>query len=270
MTRHHKQRSPARLLRSLYIWHRYFGISTAVFVIVLTVTGLLLNHTDELQLDSDYIQSDLLLGWYGIDAPGEFTSYTSGPVRVTAVNDQVFWGNEPLSHVSAPLTGMLLYQDLVVIAAGGGLSLYTTGGELIEKLDHVAGVPTGIFALGITAQALLAVNTAQGIYLTDDGLLEWHLADKPEVAWSAATTVPPGLKAVLQAAYRGTGLPVERVLLDLHSGRILGQAGVYLVDAAAILFLLLAMSGVWLWTRRRASIKTHRRRKTKSRDAERQ
>lgn len=269
MTRHHKQKSAARLLRSLYIWHRYIGIVAAVFVIVLTVTGLVLNHTDELKLDSSYIQSDLLLDWYGIKAPEELTRYTSGPISVTAVNDQVFWGNEPLSHVAVPLAGLLVYRDHVVIAAGGELSLYTTEGELVEKLGQVAGVPTGILAIGITAQELLAVKTARGIYLTDDSMLEWHLADIPEVLWSEAVPVPPGLKPALQAAYRGSGLPVERVLLDLHSGRILGRAGIYLVDAAAILFLLLAFSGVWLWARRRASIKIHRR-KTKSRDADRQ
>ncbi|HAJ91247.1 MAG TPA: hypothetical protein DCO71_01265 [Gammaproteobacteria bacterium] len=268
MTRHHKKKSPARLLRSLYIWHRYIGISTAVFVIVLTLTGLALNHTDELKLDSSYVQSDLLLDWYGINAPGELTSYTSGPVSVTAVNNQIFWGNEPLAHVSAPLAGLLIYRDLVVIAAGRGLSLYTTEGELIEKLEHVAGMPTGILAIGTTAQALLAVKTAQGIYLTDDSMLEWRLAENPDVLWSEATPLAPGLNEALQAAYRGTGLPAERVLLDLHSGRILGRMGIYLVDAAAILFLLLAISGVWLWARRRASIKTHRRR-TKSMDAER-
>jgi len=164
MTRHHKQGAPARLLRSLYIWHRYIGIAAAIFVIVLTLTGLLLNHTDELKLDSSYVQSDHLLDWYGINAPGELTGYTSGPVSITAVNDQVFWGNKQLSHVSVPLAGLLVYRDLVVIAAGEGLSLYTIEGELIEKLEHVAGVPPGILAIGITAQGLLAVKTVQGIY----------------------------------------------------------------------------------------------------------
>jgi uncharacterized iron-regulated membrane protein len=63
----------------------------------------------------------------------------------------------------------------------------------------------------------------------------------------------------LRSAWRGTGLSLERVLLDLHSGRILGEAGVWLVDAAALLFLLLAGSGVWLWGRRRASARVHER-----------
>lgn len=264
MTRHRKQKSPARLLRSLYIWHRYIGIAAALFVIVLTVTGLVLNHTDELQLDASYIQSDFLLDWYSINAPGTLTGYTSGPVTVTAVDDRIFWGEEPLPHLSGPLAGLLVYRDLVIIAAGGVLSLYSADGELIEKLEHVAGVPTGILAIGIAAQETwLAVKTAGGIYLTDDSMLEWQLADNPEVFWSETTPVPPALHEALQAAYRGTGLPLERVLLDLHSGRFFGRAGVYVVDAAAILFLLLAMSGIWLWARRRSSIKSHRR-KTKT------
>lgn len=259
MTRHHKHKSPARLLRSLYIWHRYIGIGTALFVIVLTITGLVLNHTDELELDSSYIQSELLLDWYGIDSSAELTSFTAGSVSITAVNDQVFWGTEPLSGISAPLTGLLVHGDLVIIAAGGVLSLYSIDGELIEKLEHVAGVPANILAIGLTEQKLLAVKTVQGIYLTDDDMLEWSRADNPEAFWSETTPLPAGLEEPLQAAYRGTGLPVERVMLDLHSGRILGRAGIYLVDAAALLFLLLAMSGIWLWARRRASARIHRR-----------
>ena len=250
-------------MRSLYIWHRYIGIVTALFVIILTITGLVLNHTDELKLDSSYIQSELLLDWYGIDSSGELTSYTAGPVSVTAVNDQIFWGTEPLSGISAPLSGLLLQGDLVIIAAGGVLSLYSIDGELVEKLEHVAGMPTGILAIGLTAQKLLAVKTVQGIYLTDKDMLEWNRADNPEIVWSETTPLPAGLEELLQAAYRGAGLPVERVMLDLHSGRILGRAGIYLVDAAALLFLLLAMSGIWLWTRRRASVRAHRR-KSKS------
>jgi hypothetical protein len=259
MTHHPKKKSPARLLRSLYIWHRYIGISAAVFVIVLMITGLLLNHTDELQLDSSYIQSDLLLDWYGIHSPGKITSYSSGPITVTAVNDLVFWGNEPLSHISAPLVGLLVYRNLAVVAADGVLNLYTTEGELIEKLDNVTGVPEGILGVGVTTHDQLAVKTAQGVYLTDEGMLEWSRAGNTEVSWSVSSPLPPGLKETLEKAYRGVGLPLERVMLDLHSGRILGRAGVYLVDAAAVLFLLLAISGVWLWTRRRASARIHQR-----------
>ena len=55
-----------RLLRLL---HRRMGITSALFVILLTVTGLLLQHSPILKLDTSYIQSPALVDWYGIEAP---------------------------------------------------------------------------------------------------------------------------------------------------------------------------------------------------------
>jgi hypothetical protein len=267
MTRHNKHKSRAKLLRSLYIWHRYIGISTAIFVIVLTFTGLLLNHTDELELDAAYVQSDIMLDWYGINAPGELVSYQADAAYITAVNNKIFWDSKPLLHVSAPLAGVQAFGDLVVIVAAGRLVLFTAGGELVEKLENVAGVPTGIQAIGLSSQGLLAVKTARGNYQADENLLEWVRADGPEINWSSTQATEPALLRSLQKAYRGTGLPMERIMLDLHSGRILGRAGVYIMDAAAIGFLLLAASGVWLWLRRRTSVKAHRQ-KIRNTDAD--
>ena len=41
------------------------------------------------------------------------------------------------------------------------------------------------------------------------------------------------------------------MLLDLHSGRIFGEYGVYLMDAAAVALLWLSGSGLWVWWQRR-------------------
>ena len=41
-------------------------------------------------------------------------------------------------------------------------------------------------------------------------------------------------------------LPLERVMLDIHSGRLLGRYGPFLVDGAAFILLLLSLSGIWI------------------------
>ncbi len=40
MTRRNKNR--IKLLRSLYVWHRYMGLTASLFVVMLTITGLAL------------------------------------------------------------------------------------------------------------------------------------------------------------------------------------------------------------------------------------
>ena len=49
--------------------------------------------------------------------------------------------------------------------------------------------------------------------------------------------------------YRGRVLTLERLMVDLHSGRLFGLGGTWLMDIVAALMVVLAVSGLWLWTR---------------------
>jgi uncharacterized iron-regulated membrane protein len=72
----------------------------------------------------------------------------------------------------------------------------------------------------------------------------------PEVIWAEPVTLPPGLRGRLVGDLSRQGTAAGARLLDVHSGRILGAWGVYLVDAAAVLFLGLVLTGLWMWSRR--------------------
>ena len=39
----------------------------------------------------------------------------------------------------------------------------------------------------------------------------------------------------------------QRLMQDLHSGRWFGGWGVWMMDIAAVILLLLAVSGLWMW-----------------------
>jgi uncharacterized iron-regulated membrane protein len=259
MTRHPKPRTRSRLLRSLYIWHRYFGLATALFVVVLSVTGLALNHTESLQLDARHVQSDTLLDWYGIKAPDTIVSYHAGTHAISQLGNQLYLDLQPVPAAEGRLAGAVEFADLIVAGLEEGLLLFTAGGELIEQLGTAAGVPAGIQAVGTTATGKLVIKTAQGNYQTNENFIAWAAATASDVAWAVAAPPEEGLARALRDTWRGSGLSLERVLLDVHSGRILGEGGVWLVDAAALLFLLLAGSGLWLWGRRRASARAHER-----------
>jgi hypothetical protein len=259
MTRHNRKPTRAKLLRSLFIWHRHLGLASALFVILLAVTGLLLSHTGDLALDTHYIRSAFLLDWYGIRAPEAMPSYKSGAIAVTEVGTRVYWNTTPLPQAPVPLLGVVAAHELIIIGAGQQLLLFTPDGELVERMDSAAGIPADIRSLGTTADGNLAVRTPHGVFVADESIQTWHdEAADASIRWATPRAPAAALRAALQAAYRGNGLTLERVLLDIHTGRILGNRGVYLVDAAALLFLLLATSGVWLWGRHLAAARKHR------------
>ena len=256
-----RSKARARLLRSLYIWHRYMGLTAALFVVVLAITGLAMNHTEELELDSTNVQSNTLLDWYGIHAPEIKNSYKAGIHQVSEVGENIYWDTLKIPGLAAPLIGVVEYSDFIIVSVENQLLLFTTGGELVEQLGSAAGVPRDMQAIGLTTNGDLAIRAAQGFYRVNADFLEWHKTDSLTATWVHSEKPSVQHEQALQASWRGSGLPMERVMLDLHSGRILGSWGVYLMDAATIVFMMLAITGVWLWSKRRASARLHRRHK---------
>lgn len=233
--------------------HRVTGLVSAAFVLMLAVTGLVLNHTGALRLDERYVDTAWLLDWYGVDAPPEPVSYEAGGRYITRMGRRLWIGSKPVLDDVERLSGVVRAGRFLVAALGDGLALFTADGRLVERLGDTAGVPPGVRRIGTTPDGAVVVDTPDGDYRADPALTAWQPARGAEVAWSGPARPPAAAREALAEAWRGRGLSIERVLLDLHSGRLLGRYGVWLMDAMAVLFVLLAATGIWVWARRRNS-----------------
>lgn len=244
--------SPLSNAKALQRWHRRIGLAGAVFFVVLIATGLLLNHSDGLRLDARYVRAPLLLDLYHISPPRASIHFAAGGHLVSQLGTRLYLDARELPEKAEQLVGAIESHDTLVIAIAGKLLLLSPEGKLIERLDGADGVPAGMRRLGRsgTGQALV-LQAAHGYYTADLARLHWNPSDATDVAWADPVQVPPDVEERLLDAYRGTGLPFERVILDIHSGRILGEWGVYLVDGAAALFLTLVATGLWMWIRQR-------------------
>ncbi len=95
--------------------------------------------------------------------------------------------------------------------------------------------------IGLVAAALVVVLALSGVALNHSDVLE--------LDQRAVTT--PLLLEWYDINTGGRWLSAERILLDVHSGRILGRYGPWLMDGAAILLLILAATGLIGWFRGR-------------------
>ncbi len=236
--------------RSPYVWHRYVGLLTALFACVLAVTGLVLNRTDSLGLARRHVEWTPLLDWYGIRGPDAIVSYDVDGKQLSHAGRRLYLDLEELPGDYERLQAALPLDGMFAVAADGALLLFSADGALIER---VTGAPPNLLRLGLGPGTVIVADSALGPYASDAQLLQWTRweGDSASIAWAVAAPPAPALAAALAARYRGTALSWERVLLDLHSGRLFGRHGVWVMDAAAVLLIVLALTGIWLWTRRR-------------------
>ncbi len=228
-------------------WHKKIGVYIAVFVIFLAFSGIALNHTEKFKLNTTYVKLDWLLDLYQISPPSEPIGYLSSNNWAIQIGERVYFNNKEIANDVHKLIGMTKIQDTYVIAYDGKLTILTDEGELLESLGGAEGVPAGMKNLGTDEQENIVIESAHGYYQVNLDDLKWNEYDFLEAKWSLTSEITKSIKGNVLDQYRGTGLPIERVLLDLHSGRIFGIWGIYFVDLVAILFIVISITGIWMW-----------------------
>lgn len=228
-------------------WHRWLGLAAAFFVLLLALTGVLLNHTHRLKLDQTHICADWLLRLYGIQAPGEIEGFAIGKNWLSAFGGQLYHNGVGILSFEGPLLAAGAWSELAFAISAKQLVLLTPQGEVVESLETV---PEDARRAGITGE-LLVVGTADGNLAMDQDFSGWKAAEAPSV-WISPEALPAELGDSLRAAFVGPGITVERIVQDVHSGRLLGGLGVFFMDLAALALIFLALSGLYLFRRPRA------------------
>lgn len=234
--------------RGIMHWHRALGLTAALLVVVLSISGLALNHSDRLALNERHLAGDTVLKLYGIDPPPILFAFTAEQSWIGQIDDTLYLNEHPIASVAQPLVGAVEINSLIAIATRHAVFLTTPQGRIVDTLGTESGTPTPILALGKTQQDQLLARTASGIFQSDRNFLQWQPAPPGHSGqWSLPATPPPDLQSQWQSAQLSRAISWERLLLDLHSGRLLGAWGPYFMDAAAIALLLLAATGIWRW-----------------------
>lgn len=230
-------------------WHRRIGLVAAALVVVLALSGVALNHTTELGLDRRTITAPWLLDWFGPESKAEMHGYVVGQHQVSVVEDRVFFDGAMIAQTLDGIVGAVKLANAIAVAGRTEILLLAGNGDVIER---VTALPTPIAGIGVTQDARVAIALAPDLVFTADAsLLEWQQVSDSRIVWATTSIIPAAIRDQVLQAHRGAGVSAERILLDVHSGRILGRHGPWLMDGAAIFLLILAATGVMGWLRGR-------------------
>lgn len=235
--------------RKLRTIHRTVGVIIAVFVLMFAVTGMLLNHTSDLELDESYLTWDWLLAHYGIAHVEPDVVYLLEQHAVSQFGTQVFIDSTPVVNSLSPILGGIVIDDLMVLSTQNELLLFSREGEFIEKMSASAGIPPLIRNIGLF-HGEPVLQTRNGMWRSDFMLDQWEEISLQGIGWSEPQAMPSNVEQDLAEYFHGKGISLERLILDLHNGRIFGQSGIWFVDIVGGLLILISLTGLWMWGRR--------------------
>lgn len=208
-------------------WHRRLAVFIAVWLVVLAVSGFLINHAHDFGLDRRALPAPLQQLAYGIDRRGDDLCVTVSSETVDCTG--VF------ARLQLPAGLLLLKPD--------SLLLLDSSGQLLEKLI-TGNLGLGTLQAGFREGSRIYLRDARKTVMTDSDLMDTVVLD------TQAAEALNGADWQTQGPLTDS-ISWERLLLDLHAARFLGPFAKWFNDLMAVLILVLAVSGVRLYRLKR-------------------
>jgi len=215
---------------------------------------MILNHTVDLDLSKSHTSAPWIQKRYGMNLEGDPEAYGLGGKAYAASWDGRIFHRSAIIDDSAPLVGAVPLRDGTAVVTASTVHYYGLDGELIETMGAATLPATPISRAGRTRDLTLVFETPSGTFTSDENLLSFATSpEDQETDWSIIVTPSESDRKTWKTAFSGDGVPLDRVILDIHSGRFFGTIGKWIYDITVIGVLILSATGfvLFLRTRRR-------------------
>ncbi len=148
-----------------------------------------------------------------------------------------------------PLTGVIETPPLLIISYRLKVSVFTISGDLVDSISVGNGLPEPVYGIALVDNEIILRGSKRN-WKTDNNLLNVHIYNG-SANWSQPDVAPEIITDPVIKQYSNTVISWERLLLDVHSGRLFGRFGTWVMDTAAIALIFMAVTGLWIWTHRK-------------------
>lgn len=247
-------------------WHTRLGLAVAAVLAMLCVTGALINHASDLSLEKKVLPKAIASLSYGLSETLiqietldniQVRSYDNKFDVFLLSSTQKTTKQKQSKTCSEELVSIARFGSELWIACTNEISIFVELDNkllFVEQINTYNNLPHPISQFG-------ACNSLP--CLVSDGTLFQYQENSG--LWNEEKTAPDNSGGVNITAPNKTSassstskvlVPSElnwyRWLLDLHAGRLFGQAGVFLIDLSAIIILLMIFTGISRWWLTRA------------------
>lgn len=241
----------------LLLLHRRIGVVLVWIVVWLAITGVLLNHSDQLQLSDIKIQSPWVLKLYGLEPEPLKEGYHWRQKWWVELADAYYVDGLIFPHYQGHLVGGIALPGLLLVATSEAVIVLTAEGEQLETLGAVHGLTGQFQQLGMWKDQPV-LRTSTGMFIGSADAVSWQplSVSVSAVQWSERSPLPlelvERLSAITSATSSDSGeITLEKLVLDLHSGRLFGSWSWLMLDLFALLLVSGAGSGFVIWLKLR-------------------
>lgn len=227
-------------------FHRWIGIFASLWLLILASTGLLLQHSHDWKLDKKFIQSPFVLESYGIGK--QFIFFNQGQHQLIQLDHQIIQDKQISIKLTTPLKSAIFNNSHWIVATEKQILWLNQQGQIVQTIDELDGLAIPIESMGIKNQQIY-INSNDQIFNLNS--LKPATVPATEIQWSKGIN-DAKLKLLTLNNFHVDYLSYQQVIFDIHAAITTPSL---LNDLAAIALILLSLSGILLFFKKKKTIR---------------
>ena len=229
--------------------HKYLGFAFSLFILHLTVTGILLTYPKTFNIEETHVSNFFILKKYNMDTHREVYGLSNIEDEVVIIKNNIYVNSKFVDKFSDEIINILYQKKEKRIIT---LSKSIIGIYFFENIDGEFEINDIVILenakkikyLGLNSKGdiVFLKNDTEYYKLDDDNLL--RLADEKDknIKWSNISKIDKKLAKYYLKIHQGKGVSLTRILTELHNGKFFGSIFTLILFFSSLSLIFLTLS----------------------------
>ena len=229
--------------------HKYLGFAFSLFIIHLTVTGILLTYPKTFNIEETYIGNYFILKKYNMNTHREVYGLNNIKDEVVIIKNNIYVNGKFVDKFSNEIINILYQKKKNKIIV---LSKSTIGIYLFENIDGELEINDIIsfentknieyLGLNLSNDIVFFKNDTKYYKLYDNHLLKLTNEKDKNINWSEISIINKKLATYYLNIHQGKGVSLTRILTELHNGKFFGSLFTLILFFSSLSLIFLTLS----------------------------
>ena len=229
--------------------HKYLGFAFSLFILHLTVTGILLIYPKTFNIEDTYISNFFILKKYNMDTHKEVYGLRNIEDEVVIIRNNIYINSQFVDKFSDEIINVLYQKNEKKIFI---LSKSIIGIYFFENIDGALEIKDIIslentknmkdLGLNLSGDIIFLKNDSEYYNLNDNYLLKLVNEKDKNIKWSNISRIDKKLAKHYLNIHQGKGVSLTRILTELHNGKFFGSIFTLILFFSSLSLIFLTLS----------------------------
>jgi hypothetical protein len=229
--------------------HKYIGFTFSIFILHLTITGILLTYPKLFNINEKYTNNFYLLKKYNMQTYQDVMQFNHSKKEIISIKNSLYLDRKFIDNNKEETISAIYHINNKILYILNKSEIIIYEFELIEDVLEIKDIlylsnSENFIQIGIDQKYNIYLKNNKHEYMIDkeNSYKKVEKLIHNKLVWSKANIVNEDIAKIYLKIHQGNGVSILRILTELHNGKFFGSIFTFILFISSLSLIFLTLS----------------------------